>query len=100
MNIQEQNYSNYLFTIGDPATVAMSWVNVIQAAPTTPEEVDYYNFWFPLSPFDKEESEYLIFSDLFERIAPNQHAAYDLEFEIIGYSLGGLCQRKKAPTPH
>jgi hypothetical protein len=99
MNIQEQNYSNYLFTIGDPAMVARSWVNVIQAAPTTPEEVDYYNFWFSLSPMDKEESEYLIFSDLFDRV-PIQHAAYNLEFEIIGYSLSGLCQRKKAPKPH
>lgn len=97
MITQEQNYADYLYLLGDPALAAQSWVNIQQASPSNWQETDYYNYWFPLSPFDKGESEYLIFSDLYDRLDENVHDNYAFEFNAVNHSVDGLCSRRKEP---
>jgi hypothetical protein len=98
MNIQEQNYANYLFNLADPFLVADSWDNIISSYPVDPQETNFLEYRINL--VNKEESDYAIFSDLFDRINISIHPLYETEFDAIGYSLGNLCQRKKAPKPH
>lgn len=98
MNIEEINYSDFLFNLANPILTAQSWDNIVQASPSNQEESDYHNYWSPLSPQDKEDSEYAIFSDLYERLDPQVHEAYNVEFTQVGYALDGFCQRKKKPA--
>jgi hypothetical protein len=98
MNIEEQNYADYLFNLADPFFVADSWDNIITSEPIDQQEIDFLDY--RLTVVDREESDYAIFSNLFDRINNSIHSLYEAEFDAIGYTLHSKCQRKKAPTPH
>lgn len=99
MNTQEQDYADNLYNLGSASLAAASWDRVLTGMPANSDETAYYNYWVTLNPFDKGESEYLIFSDLFDRIDVISHLSYETEFGSIGYSLDAVCKRKKG-TPH
>ena len=98
MNIQEQNYANHLLFIGDPHLCSLSWNNIVQASPSTQEEVDFYNYWIPLMPAQKEDAEYEVFSFMYDNTDPILHEPFKVEFGNVNYNLDGFCQRKKKPA--
>jgi hypothetical protein len=93
MNIEEQNYADYLFNLADPFLVADSWDNIITSDPIEQQEIDFFNY--RLTVADKEESDYSIFSNLFDRINNSVHLLYETEFDAMGYPLEPKCKRKK-----
>ena len=98
MNTQEQAYHDYLFPLS-AVDSAYSWMNIINGTPSNINETDYFNYWNGLNTLDKDESEFLIFSSLFDSIDINTHTLYETEYLLAGYSLDSKCRRKKG-TPH
>ena len=92
LNSTEQNYHDELLTLA-PDGCAANWWGVINNAPGTPASQDYYAYWGGLNPEAKEESEYAIFSSMYDVVA--DHQAYEVEFDAVGYSLVPKCKRKK-----
>ena len=97
MNIQEQNYANHLLSLGDAHSCALSWNSIVQASPSNQPEIDFYNYWIPLLPADKDAAEYEVFSFVYDNTDPNIHEVYSFEFENTGNSLNAKCKRRKEP---
>ena len=97
MNTQEQAYHDYLFPLS-AVDSAYSWMNIINGTPSNINETDYHTFWSGLDSLEKAESEFLIFSSLFDAIPETTHILYETEYALAGYSLEAICKRKKRPA--
>jgi hypothetical protein len=98
MNITEQNYADYLFVL-TPIEAAASFDRVRNEQGVTVQEMDYADYRESISNQAKTESEYLVFSNLYDRINASVHPLYVDSFLAIGYDLDSSCKRKKG-TPH
>ena len=105
MNIQELNYHNYILPLtsqyNGPDLVSDSWNDIVSNTPLSIEEIDYHAYYSSLSPLDREDSAYEIYSNLYDILAPTEahHEMYEVAFMNHRNSLA-ICKRKKAPTPH
>ena len=105
MNIQELNYHNYILPFTSQYNgqdlVSDTWNNIVSNTPLSIEELDYHAYYASLSPIDRADSAYSIYSNLYDILAPNeaQHDTYEIAFNNHGNSLA-ICKRKKAPMPH
>lgn len=97
MNPQETIYHDYLLGLSS-GMAASSYTNIVNNAPVYPEELTYVNYYNTLSAADKVESEYLIFSSLFDIIDVLDHEEYVVAFGAYGHDLEPLCKRKKRPA--
>lgn len=100
MNITETNYADYLFLL-TPNEAAESFDRVRNEQGISEQEIDYADYRESISNEAKTESEYEIFSNLYDRINSSLHILYfDAFLAIANYNLTMGCQRKKAPNPH
>ena len=103
MNRQELKYHNYILPFASQynghALVSDTWNNIVSNTPLSVEEIDYHSYYVSLSPSDREESAYAIYSNLYDILQPNeaQHDTYEIAFSNHGNSIM-RCKRKKAPA--